>query len=305
MNICVRIALVIGAFATGIPGCGRVESPLERTVPLVYTTFYPTTYFAQRIGGAWVRVVCPVPAHADPSFWMPDAAAIQAYQGVDLILVNGAEYEKWLNKVSLPPSKVVETTYPFRKDLLRYAEAITHSHGPGGMHSHEGTDGHTWLDPQNALIQAGQVHQALARLLPSHVAELQANFDALAADLRALDHAMQEVSRTMGEQRLLASHPAYNYLARRYGWKVSNLSLDPEKLPGQEALAKVRTLLKGKPVRIVLWESQPRAEVAKFFEKELGLQTVVFSPCETPPASGDYLAIMNRNVQHLREAIRP
>ena len=37
----------------------------------VITTFYPTQYFAQRIGGDLIDVTCPVPADEDPIFGCP------------------------------------------------------------------------------------------------------------------------------------------------------------------------------------------------------------------------------------------
>jgi zinc transport system substrate-binding protein len=269
----------------------------------VATTFYPLSYFAQRIGDAHIEVVCPLPDEADPSTWMPDTTAIQVYQQADVILVNGAGFEHWLSKVSLPNSKVVETTQPLREQLLQFEQAITHSHGSTGQHSHEGIDGHTWLDPQNAILQAGEIRQALLRLLPQAAAELTANADALAADLRELDAALRKLTETLGDRPLLASHPAYNYLAKRYGWKLTSLSLDPDERPSAETLAEVRSAVAKAPAHVLLWERGPRGEVAEAYQQEFGLRSVVFSPCETPTVGEDYLAAMQHNVTRLAEAI--
>ena len=136
-----------------LAACGERSpggAPPSRAIPLVYTTFYPTTYFAARIGGARVRVVCPLPDGEDPIFWLPDAETIRAYQQADLIVVNDAGFEKWVDKVSLPDAKVVRTARPFRAEWLTYEKAVEHSHGKGGEHAHQGTDGHTWLDPRLA-----------------------------------------------------------------------------------------------------------------------------------------------------------
>ena len=132
----------------------------------VFTTFYPTHYFARRIGGELTEVICPCPANEDPAFWMPDDKTILSYQGADLIVVNGASFEKWLNKVTLPESRIVDTTKPFAKEFITIAGAVTHSHGPSGEHTHAGIDGHTWLDPINAIAQSSAIRDALCKLLP-------------------------------------------------------------------------------------------------------------------------------------------
>jgi zinc transport system substrate-binding protein len=291
-----------------IVACGEPEAtraPVRvRERPLVYTTFYPTTYLAQRIGADLVEVVCPLPGDADPIFWLPDAETVGAYQEADLIVVNGAGLEKWLEKVSLPLGKLVFAARPFEARFLRYEDRVTHSHGKGGEHAHEGLDGHTWLDPRNARVQAREILKALQRLLPEHADVLQTRFDGLAADLDSLDAAFSELGELPEGLSLYASHPAYNYLARRYGWQVVNLDLDPEEMPDAATLARLGERIDVMPARFLLWESTPNPEVAARIKSVLGLKSIVFSPCETAPEPGDYLAVMRDNIERLRPAFR-
>jgi len=279
-----------------LAACSEAPAPAvpERAAPLVYTTFYPTTYLARRIGGGLVEVVCPVPGDADPISWKPDEDAIRAYQEADLIVLNGAGFEKWAETVSLPAARTVETARPFRENWIEYVGTATHRHGGEGAHSHEGLDGHTWLDPVNAKAQAREILLALRKRLPGRVAGLQANFDALAADLDALHDALG----ALRPPPLLASHPAYNYLAARYGWKIENLDLDPEDVP---SAAQVDAVARMGP-RILLWEAAPLPEAAERF-REAGIASVEFSPLEQPPESGDFLAAMQANIERLRAAV--
>jgi len=297
--------LVIVAAAAG---CSKGEAPTGPTTPRVYTTFYPTTYFTQRIAGGSVEIVCPIPDDEDPIFWMPDAATVAAYQKADLIVINGAHFEKWVEKVSLPAARLVDTALPFESRFLRFTGAVTHSHGAGGEHSHEGVDGHTWLDPNLAKIQADQIHRALARLLPDKAGEFRGNLTALADDLDKLHEALENVSNAMKGAPLLASHPAYNYLAKRYGWNITNLDLDPEQMPSDEAIADIRAKLADKPARIILWEAPPLSEIVERLQKDLKLVSVVFSPCELLTeeqlkAEQDYLKVMHDNIERLQTAL--
>ena len=106
----------------------------EPGAPVVYVSNYPLEYFVNRIGGGVIRVEFPMATSTDPAFWRPDAEVVIAMQGADLILLNGATYEKWLDLVTLPAANVVNTSEAFADRYLTVASAVTHSHGPEGEH---------------------------------------------------------------------------------------------------------------------------------------------------------------------------
>jgi zinc transport system substrate-binding protein len=274
----------------------------------VYTSFYPTTYFAQRIGGDHVKVVCPLPADADPAFWMPDAEAIAAYQRADLIVFNGATFEKWPVKVSLPRARILETAKPLAGELIEIEDAVTHSHGPGGAHTHGDIDGHTWIDPVNAKLQAQQIADAFARTWPVHADAFKSNMAALAADLDKLDAHFKQVSEKLGNRTLLCAHPAYNYAARRYGWQVVNFHLDLDIAPDEEQLAKIAKARADHGARIMIWESEPLEETKTLLRERIQLESIVFAPAESldesdRAAGANYLTIMHANADRLLAAL--
>ena len=297
--------LVLTLTAMTLLACGdgtQTDGSGSAGKPVVMTTFYPTLYFARRIAGDLVRLSCPVPEGEDAIFWQPDEETIARYQKADLIVINGAQFEKWVLKTSLPPAKMVDTAKPFEKDFVRFENAVTHTHGPAGEHAHEGVDGHTWLDPVNAKVQAGEIHRALVRLLPKHEEKLDAGLAALAADLDGLDAKFRALP---GKPALFASHPAYNYLAKRYGWKIVNLDLDPGEMPSDEVFARVKKTLETHPAKFLLWESDPTAEIATRFRDDLGIASVTVSPGELPSVAAlvsgeNYMTVMTRNLVILK-----
>jgi len=301
-----RLALAVLALIL-VAGCGdsgKTNVTDDGGKPVVMTTFYPTLYFVRRIAGDLVEVQCPVPEDEDAIFWQPDEATIGRYQQADLIVVNGAEFEKWVAKTSLPPAKIVNTAKPLEKDFVRFENATTHAHGPAGEHAHEGIDGHTWVDPVNAKVQAAEIHRALLKLLPDEKSKLDAGLAALTKDL---DELAAGFAALTGEPQLLASHPAYNYLAKRYGWNIVNLDLDPDTMPSDEIFAAVKETLTVHPAEYLLWESTPRPEIAARFLDELEVKSIVFSPCElmSPAAlmiGKNYLTEMKANLQALKPA---
>lgn len=312
-----RTALGLGllAVAAAVVSCSRKNGDVTPTgpgggKPVIYTTFYPTKYFAERIGGDKVEVVCPVPADEDAIFWMPDAKTIAEYQKADLIIVNGAGFAKWVDKVSLPQAKVVDTAKPFESEFVKFAASTTHSHGPAGLHEHKGIDGHTWVDPVNAKVQAGEIAKAMKKRFPEHSAAFEGGWKSLAADLDELHLALSELTKQIKGRSLLASHPAYNYVRDRYAWKLTSLDLDPEEMPSEQTFAEIKALLRKVPAKHILWEAYPTEEIAERFRNDLGIESVEFSPCELlgdeEVESGlDYLKVMKANIENVRKVLVP
>ncbi len=277
----------------------------------VYTTFYPSQYFAQRIAGEAAAITCPVPAGADPIFWQPTHDHITAYQRADLILINGAGYEQWVLTASLPDTRVIDLSRCFASSFVRFS-TVTHQHGSGGAHTHQGIDGHTWMDPLQAKAQAREIARAILSRRPDLAAEIERRTVELENDLDQLDAGFRAVVPGTARVQILASHPAYNYIARRYSIPITNLDLDPESETDLEGLAAIAAAMNERPdaiARIMLWEKAPTAKAINPIRDRFAIEHIVFSPCETQDpedAAGriDYLARMKLNLESMAEAVR-
>lgn len=272
----------------------------EPSKPVVYVSNGPLHYFAGRIGGDSFDLRFPVPGDIDPAFWEPSDEAVIDLQSADRILLNGATYEKWLERRSLPPSLLVDTSRAFRGELIATEHGVEHSHGPGGEHSHAGTAFTTWMDFQQALWQAEEVRDALVALVPDEKEAILARFEELAGDLDALHSEFREVGEAIGDEPLVASHPVYPYFARRYGLGIEAVHWEPETVPDEEAFAELESLLESHPARWMIWEGEPVAEsVAKL--EAIGVASLVVDPCGNRPDEGDWLSVMRGNLENLRK----
>ena len=270
---------------------------------VVYAVNYPLQYFAQRIAGELAEVVLPLPPAVDPAFWQPDVAAIAAFQQADIILLNGAGYAQWVNRVSLPRRKLVDTSIGFRDRYIYTAGEITHSHGREGDHSHSGTAFTTWLDFSQAMQQAEAILGAMQRQRPGNSALFTANFARLRQDLQALDTAMLALSEQATDKRFMASHPVYQYLARRYRLDLAVMTWEPDEFPGPEQWQQFNRTLEQQVVEQMLWEAGPQEQTTLKLQ-DLGISVVVFAPCMNVPDEGDFLTVMQQNVENLAMAIR-
>lgn len=262
---------------------------------------YPLAWLANRIGGKHVDVIYRIPAGIDPAFWEPASEDIQAIQEAGVILLNGANYAKWLAQATLPESRLVNTSKAFAKSYLKVEEAVIHSHGPGGDHSHEGIAFTTWLDFHQAELQATAIHDALAARLPDARAELKSNLEQVVSDLRSLDSELQELFNKQAGTPFLASHPVYQYFARRYKIDLESVHWEPDSLPPPEEWDALKARLDKRPARWMIWEGEPGEESVRKLQ-ELNVGSVVFSPCGNRAESGDFMEVMRSNLDHLRQA---
>lgn len=296
------LALAILVLASSCSNDSTSDSPDSGSgKPQVYVSNYPLKYFAERLGGDAINVHFPAEGDGDPAFWKPGDADIENLQNADLILLNGATYEKWLDHVSLPGSIQVDTSMDLAAWFIEIPVAGTHSHGKDGEHSHSGTAFTTWLDFTQAQTQASAVMTAIKEL-PGVDANREDKL--LQADLQALDLSMAEVAKSIGDRSLVASHPVYEYLARHYGLAIESVLWEPETVPDEEAMATLQQLLAKHPAKWMIWEGEPAPEsVAKL--EAIGVKSVVFDPCGNAPDEGGWLSVMKKNIENLKAISTP
>jgi zinc transport system substrate-binding protein len=267
---------------------------------IVYTVNYPLKYFAERIGGEHAEVVFPAPADVDPAYWMPERKTIAEYQKVDLILLNGAHYAKWTEKVTLPQSKVINTSRKFKDQYIKLKEAVTHSHGPGGDHAHKDVAFTVWLDLSLAVQQAKSIEKAFSRKRPGLKNTFQRNYKTLENDLIVLDRKIKRIVSKNPSLPLVLSHPVYDYLTRRYGLNVMSAHWEPDETMSNAHWVELRSILKNHPAQWMIWGGKPLNESVEML-KSIGVKSIVFDPCGNTPVQGDFLTIMNQNIENLSE----
>lgn len=269
----------------------------------IAATNYPLAFFAERIGAEYVDVQIAVPASVDPVRWNPTPVDVGRLQGADLILINGANYEPWINLVTLPDSKIFNTTASLEDKFIYFQDSISHQHGPDGPQSNATLASTTWLDLTIAIEQAKAVTQALAKLLPEQQGSFEERFTELEAELRRMDDELTSLPAT-SETALLAAQPVYQYLARRCGMDIQNLQWQVDQTTGGEAWEELQSWLAKHPASAMLWPFEPGPEIRAKLE-ELGLKVVVYAPASHAPAEGDFLTIMRQNVSRLSESLAP
>ncbi|MCK5703951.1 MAG: zinc ABC transporter substrate-binding protein, partial [Cyclobacteriaceae bacterium] len=182
-------------------------------------------------------------------------------------------------------------------------EGLAHSHGAEGEHIHKGTAFTTWLNFKLAAKQSESIFKVLKELIPNHTEELNQNFEQLNAGLSELDKRMETIAKELGHQRLIASHPVYQYLEAGYGLEIINEHWESNEMPTTSQWKDLQKLINEHQARVMIWEDDPIEEIKSKLD-EMNIKIAVFSPCANNPEAGDFMDLMNENLNQLERMIK-
>lgn len=176
----------------------------------------------------------------------------------------------------------------------------------GHDHEHEaeagGIDPHFWLDPIRYRGVAEAIAAKLGEIDPANKATYDANLASLRTDLTALDSEYSAGLKTCSNTKLVTSHAAFGYLAKRYGFTQAAISgLSPEEEPEPQRLAAVADYAKANNVKAIYSETLSSPAVAETVARETGAKVMVLDPIEGLTQEGtDYLSVMRTNLSTLK-----
>ena len=216
------LATVLAALA--LPAAAQDE-PL-----LVVATFSVLGDMAERIGGERVEVTTLVGAGGDTHVYRPTPADARAVAEADLLLVNGLDFEGWIDRLveasgfEGPTVVATDGIEPLPAeghhdaDGEEDAEHGEEEHGHDG-HDHGAFDPHAWHDPALSRTYAANLAEGLTAADPegaetyeAGLAAYEDELDALDAEVRALMDAIPPEARMV-----VTSHDAFGYFAAAYG----------------------------------------------------------------------------------------
>ncbi len=304
-----KLAIAVTTLAL-VAGCSQQTEVPDATASrslTIYTTMAPIHFVTRQLLGESDTIINTVPAGEDVPTFIPVRTMLMDMVNADLIILNGAGFEEWLDAVSLPDSILFDSAHPFKDEWLVYEE-IVHSHGGQDDHSHEGYNGHTWLSPHYFRKQTTAIYEKLKTLLTEEEQQernLSANFQNLYAQLTALDEKARVVLEPLRGTTLAATHPTYDYVAEAYGFTIFNVDIDPdeEEITGhiQRELEKIKQQQESTPITFLLWEEDP-SEVLVEAVTGLGLTNIVFPPLDDVE-DPDYISGMEDMLQQLAEIL--
>lgn len=186
----------------------------ENKKPLIVGTASMFSDMAANIGGDLIETATIVPIGGDPHIYEPTPGDVRLILQANLILKNGLTFEGWIQELIANSGATAE--------VVTITEGIT----PIVSEKHQNaTDPHAWMEPINGKIYAGNIKDALIKLLPEHTAQLQTQYDNYIRQLDELDKYIQEnIAKIEPSKRILiTSHDSFHYYGKRYGVRLESV----------------------------------------------------------------------------------
>jgi ABC-type Zn uptake system ZnuABC Zn-binding protein ZnuA len=256
-----------------VAGCGDDGAASDGRAVVVATTTQVAD-LARNVAGDDARVVQLLAPNADPHEYELRPHDITAVADADLVLRAGGDVDEWLGE-AIDGSG---TDAP----VLTLSDAMPL----------EGDDPHWWQDPRNAEIAVAEINRGLDRVDPARTAAYDRNAAAYEAKLRALHRGVARCIDQVppSRRKLVTTHDALGYYARRYGIEVIGTvipSLSTEGQPSAGETAQLIGTIRAAGVKAIFAESSVNPKVEEAIANETGARVGAALWADTlgPPGS--------------------
>lgn len=198
----------------------------------VVASFSIIADFARNVGGDRVDIATLVGPNGDAHVYEPRPADAAAVAAADVVLVNGLQFEGFLQRLveaSGTGAPVVELTRG--GEVLKNDEeehhhdddddGHDHGHEEGHHHHHGEFDPHAWQSVHNAEVYVNNIADAFCAADAAGCDIYRANAEAYGEKLEALEDEIEAAVAEIPEDKrvVITSHDAFGYFEHEYGLK--------------------------------------------------------------------------------------
>ena len=256
-----------------------------------FSSFYPIYDYVKKIGKDRVDDSTIVPASIEPHDFEPTAKQVIELQKADVIFINGAGFESWINKIE--NANLVDLS----KDLP--IENIGSTPDP-----------HIWLDPNLVKAYSKTIFEKLISLDPQNTDYYTSNFNEFNSKLELLNSDINMNLTNCNLNDFIAFHDAFGYFAKRYGLTQHSISgLSPEGDINPQKITEAIKLAEQLGVNIIFSEDNIEPRLSDTIANEIGGKVMRLSPIEMitqeeQTLDKDYFSKMYDNLDNLKIALK-
>jgi ABC-type Zn uptake system ZnuABC Zn-binding protein ZnuA len=255
-----------------LAGCGAGASAGDRITVVATTT--QVADLARNVGGSRVDVVQILAPNTDPHEYELRPQDVEAVAGADVVLRSGGDVDDWIGEAIEGSG-----THAPVVDLSR------------GVPLH-GDDPHWWQSPRNAVTAIAEIETALTHADPEHRDAYIRATEAYWTKLRRLDRGVRACIAKIppAQRKLVTTHDALGYYARRYGLEVIGTvipSLSTEGQPSAGDTARLIATIRRAGVKAIFAESSVNPKVEAAIAQETGAKVgkALWADALGPPGS--------------------
>ena len=289
---------------------GLLASPLvfaaSSAEPLnIVVTISVLKDLTEQIGGPYVRVTSLLSGYENEHTYSPKPSDLVAVRKARLLFEVGIGLEVWVSSLVKNAGSASLRVVTTSKGIALLRDTPNHEEAAHAGGEDERGNPHVWMDPENAMTMMRHITEALIQVDPSHATEFRTN---QASYLRKLDQLRVDLSERIArvaDRRFIAHHPAWPYLARRFGFHIVGTiqpqsGSEPSALQLHDLIAKI----KKERIKVVVSEIQLSQRIPELLAKETGARVVVLTTLTGGlPHTDTYLDMLRYNVLQLANAL--
>jgi zinc transport system substrate-binding protein len=291
-----RLLILSVILIVGLPGtvsCLGKESPTKLKA---FVSIVPQKYFVERIGRDRVDVSVLVGPGHSPATYEPTPRQMAELSKARVFFRIGVPFENSLIPKIESMFKGL-TMVDTRKGIkLRKMDPdrVDERHG---AHAAGARDPHIWLDPILVKTQAKTICDALSKLDPKNAGIYEKNLKRFQDDLDRVHARVAKALAPVKGKELFVFHPAYGYLADRYGLKQVAVETGGKE-PSARQLATLVDQAKESGARVIFMQPQFDRRNAETVAKAIGGAVVSLDPL-----GADYLKNLEEMASKVESAL--
>jgi zinc/manganese transport system substrate-binding protein len=287
------LALALALLGSGVHASDRLP---------VVASFSILGDLVKVVGGDRVSVTTLVGPDEDAHVFEPKPSDAKAIAQSKLLVVNGLGFEPWATKLA--------------RAAAYQGPTVVASQGVKGRtmadeHGHTEGDPHAWQNPNNVVRYVQNIATGLAKADPAGAGQFQANADAYANELLALDiwAKTQFAAIAPAKRKVITSHDAFGYFGAQYQISFlapQGISTDAE--PSAKGVARLIRQIQREKIRAVFVENMGNPKFIAQLSQDAGvtLGAALYADALSAPdqPGATYLGMVRHNVMALAADMR-
>ena len=312
-----KFSIILSFFFILLSACQPVSAPgtvqvnlTTSSLPRVLATESFIADIAQNVAGNRLKVDTLVPIGMDPHSFEPTPLEVTKISDCDLLIVNGAGLETWLQKTLNNVGgnhRVVEASAGLTSRKSQAGESST------STSQTQVIDPHFWMDPTKVITYVDNIRDALIQIDPAGKDIYTQNANSYTSQLNSLDQwVSDQVSQVASDRRLLVTnHESLGYFADRYGFKIVGAiipNISPDASPSAQQLAALIDEINATHAPAIFLEAGANSQLADQVASETGVKVITDLYTETlTPSNGvapTYLDMIKYNTGIIVNALK-
>lgn len=313
------LVLVLSACSKG-DNVSKDENKLN-----IVTSFFPNYDMVKKIAEDKVNIV-NLTQTGDAHTFEPKIQDMEKIYDADLLIINGANFEPWVDKVLEGKSDLNILDLSENLELLKISDLHSHEEehnhedeeheeeheedneeetNDHDGHNHGEYDPHTWLSPKLYAKMLEKTKNKLVELDPENKEIFNKNYENAAKEVDNLVKEFDSQLSKYSGKVIVTPHEAFNYMLHEYD--IEQLAIEGINSVNEPNASKMKEIvdeMKHHEVKVVFYEYKKSDKIAKAIANEIGgnvkeITTLEVISDEDLKNGEDYISLMKMNLKNI------